>query len=124
MSIVRSEPKNSRWALDAVRPRLHLSRHERLLRRSPELRFYLPPQLRHLRRLHPILRQHEQLTLLSPDMVLEQNAETVHLIVRAGLDGRGFSPKLEVVAKKYVDQRRFRSEHRAECGKQQVLFEL
>ena len=41
--------------------------------------------LRHLRRLHPILRQHEQLTLLGPDMAFEQDAETVDLVVRAGL---------------------------------------
>src|SRR5260370_25855679 len=59
-------------------------------RPSPELGFYPPPQLRHLRRLHPILRQHEQLPLLGPDMALEQTAETVHLVVRAGLDRRGF----------------------------------
>ena len=94
------------------------------LRPSPELGFYLPPQLRHLRRLHPILRQHEQLTLLGPDMALEQNAETVHLLVRAGLDRRGFHPKLAMVAQQYVDQRRFHAQHCAECGKQQFFFKL
>src|SRR3984893_17242359 len=77
-----------------------------------------------LRRVHPILRQHEQLTLLGPDMALEQTAETVHLVVRAGLDRRGFHPKLAMVAQPYVDQRRFHAQHCAECGKHQFLLNL
>ena len=68
------------------------------MRPSPKLGFYLPPQLPHLRGVHPILRQYEQLTLLGPDMALEQNAETVDLVVRASLDRRGFRPKLAMVA--------------------------
>ena len=65
--------------------RLYALKDETRLRASPKPRFYLPPQLHHLRRLHPILRQHEQLTLLGPDMAFEQDAETVDLVVRAGL---------------------------------------
>jgi len=44
--------------------------------------------------------------------------------VRAGLDRRGFRPKLAMVAQQYVDQRRFHTQHCAECGKQQFLFKL
>ena len=57
-------------------------------------------------------------------MALEQNAETVDLVVRASLDRRGFRPKLAMVAQQYVDQRRFHTQHCAECGKQQFLFKL
>jgi hypothetical protein len=57
-------------------------------------------------------------------MALEQNAETVHLLVRASLDRRGFRPKLAMIAQQYVDQRRFHAQHRAECGKQQFLLKL
>jgi hypothetical protein len=40
-------------------------------------------------------------------MALEQTAKTVHLVVRADLDRRGFRPKFVVVAQQYIDQRRF-----------------
>jgi Outer membrane lipoprotein-sorting protein len=52
------------------------------LRPSPKVRSYLPPQFRQLRRPHPILRQHEQLTLLGPDMALEHLRGQVFITYR------------------------------------------
>jgi hypothetical protein len=62
----------------------------------------LSDELRHLSRVHPILRQHEQLTLLVPDMALEQPAETVHLVVRARPYRRCFRPKLAMVTQQFA----------------------
>jgi hypothetical protein len=47
---------------------------------------------------------------------LEQTAKTVHLVVRADLDPRGFRPKFVVVAQQYVDQRRFHTSTARNAG--------
>ena len=86
------------------------------LRASFKLSFYLPPQLRHPCWLHPILRQHEQLTLLGPDMAFEQDTKTVHLVVRAGLDRGGLRPQFLMVAEQHLDQRPFQPQHFAKLG--------